>query len=461
MYHHSTAGRVPAAEDFIENLCEQSLKNNAINPKYYDRYEVKRGLRNSDGTGVLAGVTRIGNVLGYYVQDGERFPIDGKLIYRGIDVAELIDGFVSEGRFGFEETAYLLLFGTLPTRSQLQNFETLLSEYRVLPDRFTEDMILTSPSRDVMNKLARSVLALYSYDEDPENRELKNEMGRALRLIARCPVIVAHAHAAKQHYFDNESLYLHRPQEGLSMAENFLYSVRHDNKFTEEEARLLDLCLVLHAEHGGGNNSAFACRVLSSSGTDIYSAIAAAVGSLKGPRHGGANKKVMEMFRYIESNVSDWTDEGALKDYLAKIIRKEAGDGSGLIYGMGHAIYTLSDPRAVILKRFAKKLADQKGMLEEFELFEAVERLTPEVFAEVKGSDKVMCANVDMYSGLVYKMMDIPVALYTPLFAIARMVGWCAHRIEEVYNSAGRIMRPAYKAVAPKVPFVPLAQREE
>jgi citrate synthase len=451
--------QTPAPQDFLHNLCEQSLKHNAIDPKYYKRYEVKRGLRNADGTGIMAGVTRIGNVQGYYIQDGERVPIEGRLIYRGINVADLISGFVSEGRLGFEETAYLLLFGTLPTKSQLQNFEALLAEYRALPDRFTEDMILSAPSRDIMNKLARCILALYSYDANPEAPGLQNEMRQALQLIARCPIIVAHAHAAKQHYFDNESLYLHRPQEGLSMAENFLYAVRHDNKFTEDEAKLLDLCLVLHAEHGGGNNSAFACRVLSSSGTDIYSAISAAVGSLKGPRHGGANKKVMEMFGYIEENVHNWKDEGEIRDYLARLIRKEAGDRSGLIYGMGHAVYTKSDPRAVILKKFAKKLADQKGMLEEFELFEAVERLTPEVFADVKGDKKVMSANVDMYSGLVYKMMDIPTALYTPLFAVARMVGWCAHRIEEVYNSAGRIMRPAYKAVAPSQPFIPLNQR--
>ena len=459
MQNGEMTGFDTVSEEFIKSLCDESRKNNAIDPKYYAKYEVKRGLRNADGTGVMAGVTRIGNVTGYYVRDGERYPADGELIYRGFNVADLIEGFVSEGRFGFEETAYLLLFGALPTRSQLEGFERLLAEYRELPDRFTEDMILSAPSRDVMNKLARSVLALYSYDPNPDVCGLENEMRQALQLIARCPVIVAHAHAAKEHYFDNKSLYLHRPQEGLSMAENFLYSVRHDNKFTEDEARLLDLCLVLHAEHGGGNNSAFACRVLASSGTDIYSSIAAAVGSLKGPRHGGANKKVMEMFGYIEENVHNWKDDGELRDYLARIIKKEEGDRSGLIYGMGHAIYTLSDPRAVILKRFAKKLAAQKGMLEEFELFEAVERLTPEVFAEVKGDDKVMCANVDMYSGLVYKMMDIPVALYTPLFAIARMAGWCAHRMEEVYNSAGRIMRPAYKAVAPKRKFVPLNER--
>ena len=420
---------------------------------------MKRGLRNADGTGVMAGVTQIGNVLGYYVQDGERVPMPGKLIYRGIDVEELIDGFVSEGRFGFEETAYLLLFGALPTREQLTMFQGLLSGYHTLPHMFTEDMIIKAPSPDVMNKLGRAVLALYSYADAPDDKSLPNELRQAIQLIARVPVIVAHAFAVKRHYYDNESLYLHRPQEGLSVAENFLYSVRHDNRFTQEEARLLDLCLVLHAEHGGGNNSAFACRVLSSSGTDIYSAISAAVGSLKGPRHGGANKKVMEMFGHIEANVKDWKDDDEIRAFLGALLRKEAGDRSGLIYGMGHAIYTLSDPRAVILKRFAKKLAAQKGMLDEFELFESVERLTPEVLLSVKGEDKVVCANVDMFSGMVYKMMGIPVELYTPLFAVARMVGWCAHRIEEVYQTGNRIIRPAYKAVAPMRTFVPLDQR--
>ena len=444
---------------FLNSLCAEYQKHNQIDPAYYERYNVKRGLRNADGTGVMAGVTQIGNVMGYYVQDGERIPAPGKLVYRGIDVEELVNGFVSENRFGFEETAYLLLFGVLPTREQLTTFQKILSENHDLPHMFTEDMIIKAPSPDVMNKLARSVLALYSYDDNPEDMSLSNQLRQAIQLIARVPVIVAHAFAVKRHYYDNESLYLHRPQPGLSVAENFLYSVRHDNKFTEEEARLLDLCLVLHAEHGGGNNSAFACRVLSSSGTDIYSAIAAAVGALKGPRHGGANKKVMEMFGYIEEAVKDWKDDDEVKDFLGKLLRKEAGDRSGLIYGMGHAIYTLSDPRAVILKRFAKKLAAAKGMEDEFELFETVERLTPEVLLSVKGETKVVCGNVDLFSGMVYKMMGIPQELYTPLFAVARIVGWCAHRIEEVYQPGNRIIRPAYKAVAPMRTFVPLDQR--
>ena len=445
--------------DFIQGICGEFQRYTQISPKYYEKYDVKRGLRNHDGTGVMAGVTLIGNVKGYVVEDGEKVPAPGRLYYRGINVEELIDGFTAAGRFGFEETAYLLMFGGLPTREELARFQEILAFYRELPPNFTEDMILTAPSHDVMNKLARSVLALYSYDPDPDNNSLPIEMLQALRLIARFPVIVAHAFAAKQHYFDRGSLYLHRPQPELSVAENFLYSVRHDNQFTPEEAHLLDLCLVLHMEHGGGNNSAFACRVLSSSGTDIYSAISAAVGSLKGPKHGGANARVMKMFDELESSVKDWKDEDEVAAYIAKILKKEAGDGSGLVYGMGHAIYTLSDPRAVILKRFARKLAADKGMLDEFELFETVEKLTPGLFQAITGQGKAMCANVDLYSGLVYKMMGIPPELYTPLFAIARIVGWCAHRVEEVYNPYGRIIRPAYKAVMPRRSFIPLDQR--
>ena len=448
-----------ASAALMDSLCGEYRAHNRIDPADYERYQVKRGLRNPDGTGVMAGVTQIGSVLGYYVQDGERVPAPGKLLYRGIDVEELIQGFVGEGRFGFEETAYLLLFGALPTRAQLEGFQALLDQCHTLPRMFTEDMIIKAPSPDVMNKLARSVLALYSYDENPDDMSLANQLRQAVELIARVPVVVAHAFAVKRHYYDDESLYLHRPQAGLSVAENFLYAVRHDNRYTEEEARLLDLCLVLHAEHGGGNNSAFACRVLSSSGTDTYSAIAAAVGSLKGPRHGGANKKVMEMFRHIESGVGDWADDDEVRAFLARLLRKEAGDRSGLIYGIGHAIYTLSDPRAVVLKRFARRLAESKGMLDEFELFERVERLAPEVLLSVKGEEKVVCANVDFYSGLVYKMMGIPVELYTPLFAVARMVGWCAHRMEEVFQPGNRIIRPAYKAVSPPRTFVPLDQR--
>ena len=443
---------------FLTSLCAEYQKHNQIDPAYYERYNVKRGLRNADGTGVMAGVTQIGNVMGYYLQDGERVPAPGKLVYRGIDVEELVDGFVGEDRFGFEETAYLLLFGQLPTREQLATFQQLLTDNHTLPHMFTEDMIIKAPSPDVMNKLARSVLALYSYDDNPDDMSLPNQLRQAIQLIARVPVIVAHAFAVKRHYYDDESLYLHRPQPGLSVAENFLYSVRHDNQFTQQEARLLDLCLVLHAEHGGGNSSAFACRVLSSSGTDIYSAIAAAVGSLKGPRHGGANKKVMEMFSHIEGEVADWKDEGEVAAYLEKLLRRQAGDRSGLIYGMGHAIYTLSDPRAVLLKQFARRVAEKKGMLDEFELFELVERLTPDIFHRVTGQEKVICANVDLYSGLIYDMLKIPQELFTPLFMSSRIAGWSAHRIEEL-TGGGRIMRPAYKSVSLPRRFVPMAER--
>ncbi len=446
-------------QDFFQAIRPEFEEINYISPSLYENIDVKRGLRNADGTGVMAGITQIGNVRGYFMQDGEKMPMPGQLFYRGINVEDLISGFMSEGRFGFEETAYLLLFGSLPTKDQLAAFHELMVAYRYLPPMFTEDMILKAPSRDIMNKLARSVLALYSYDPDPENPALDNALKQAMQLIARCSTIVAHAFAAKRHYFDNTSLYIHRPQDNMGFAENFLYSVRQDNQFTPEEAKLLDLCLVLHAEHGGGNNSAFACRVLSSSGTDIYSAIAAAVGALKGHRHGGANKRVMEMYRGLENAVSDWKDEDEITAYLTKILKKEVGDGSGLIYGIGHAIYTMSDPRAVLLKTFARSLAEQKGMLEEFELFERVERIAPALMNQFRGENRVMCANVDMYSGLVYKMMGIPEELYTPMFAIARMIGWCAHRIEEVYNKSNKIIRPAYKAVAPIRSFVPLAQR--
>lgn len=442
--------------DFVQSLCAEFPKYNYIDPAYYEKWEVKRGLRNADGTGVVAGVTRIGNVQGYYILDGERTAMPGKLIYRGYDVEALISGFVSEERFGFEETAYLLMFGALPTRAQLERFCALMDQMHTLPAGFTEDMILKAPSQDVMNKLARSVLALYSYDEQPEPGDLPAEMCKALQLISCVPTIVAHAFAVKRHYYNNESLHLHRPQPNLAVAQNFLHSIRPDGVFSQDEARLLDLCLILHMEHGGGNNSAFACRLLSSTGTDIYSSIAAAIGSLKGPRHGGANIKVTEMFDYIRRDVKDLTDEDEVLAYLCRILRKEAGDGSGLIYGMGHAVYTISDPRAVLLKTFARKVAADKGFLPELELIELVERLYP----RARGGDaNAVCANVDLYSGLVYKMMGIPPELYTPLFAIARTVGWCAHRIEELFTPGGKIIRPAYKAVAPSAAYVPLDRR--
>ncbi len=455
-------GAIYSPEDtsaFFQALTQEYRAQNQIKPELYANSDIKRGLRNADGTGVMAGLTRVGSVQGYYVEDGERIPAPGRLIYRGINVEDLIRGFVTEDRFGFEETAFLLLLGRLPDRQELEDFTQMLSQLRALPPMFTEDMILKAPSKNVMNKIARSILALYSYDSEAEVMTLENELRQAVSLIARTPMIVAHAYAAKRCYFDGESLYLHRAQDGLSTAENFLYAVRQDNHFTDTEAKLLDLCLVLHAEHGGGNNSAFTCRVISSSHTDFYSCIAAAVGSLKGARHGGANVRAKQMLDVVRENVGDWKDDDEIADVLTRILHRELGDGSGLIYGMGHAIYTMSDPRAVILRRFAHKLAQEKGMTDQLELVESVERIAPEVFHRVTGSDKMLCANVDLYSGFVYEMLNIPEELFTPLFATARMVGWCAHHLEEVYTPGNKIIRPAYKAVAAKRPFVPLDRR--
>ncbi len=450
--------KVQMTEEKVEELCSNYAAAKPLPNALYDKYEVKRGLRNADGTGVLTGFTQIGSVLGYVISDGERVPMEGRLIYRGYDLLELIEGFTAENRFGFEEIAYLLLFGTLPTADELAQFNAALAYYRQLPANFTEDMILRAPTQNIMTKLEHSVLALYSYDPRPEDMSISNLVRQAIMLIARFPMIVANAHAVKRHYFDQKSLYLHRPDPELSTAENFLRAVRKNKRFTEEEARILDLCLVIHAEHGGGNNSAFACRVLSSSGTDTYSAISAAVGALKGPKHGGANIKVCDMFEDIKKNVKNWDNEGEVADYLAKIIRKEAGDGSGLIYGMGHAVYTKSDPRAVVLKDRARHLAEVSGMMDEFALMERIEQLTPDIFARERGNAKVMCANVDMYSGLVYRMLNIPEDLFTGLFAIARIVGWCAHRIEEV-STCNRIIRPAYKAVSKEHHYVNLDLR--
>lgn len=445
-------------EQFLKNRLNRLMELNTVDDKVYKKVDVKRGLRNSDGTGVIAGVTHICNVRGYFVQDGERMPMEGNLTYRGINIQDIVDGFMNENRFGYEETAYLILFGDLPTKAQLEAFNRVLSEYGDLPFRFTEDIILPAPSPNIMNKLERSILALYAYDENPEITNMANELDKMLRIIAMCPTLIAHAYAAKSHYFDKQSLYLHRHNPELSLAENLLYSIRPDNSYTEKEAKLLDLCLVLHAEHGGGNNSAFTCRCISSTGTDLYSSIAAAVGSMKGPRHGGANKKVNEMFSYIKENVADWKDDEQIADYLRKIANKEAGDKSGLIYGMGHAIYSLSDPRAVILKKVARELAEEKGMLDELELMERVERIAPQIMNGERGITKVLCANVDFYSGFVYKLLNIPEELYTPLFAMARIVGWCAHRTEEIFNK-NRIIRPAYKVVASYRDYVSINER--
>lgn len=444
--------------NFKETMYEAFKENNTISPAYFDKYSVKRGLRNPDGTGVMAGVTNICNVHGYVVDDGEKKPAEGKLIFRGYNIRDLIGNVEAEGRFGFEEIVYLLLTGKLPRANELEEFTVLLSDNRALPENFFEDMILKAPSRDIMNKMARSTLALYSYDSTPESVSPEHEIDTAVSLIAKMPVIMICAYETKKRYFNNESMIMHPLIKGQSTAENILSTLRPDRKFTPDEARLLDLMLMLHAEHGGGNNSTFSCRVLTSSGTDPYSAYAAAISSLKGARHGGANHKVTEMHEYIKANVSDWSDEDELAAYLRKILRKEVADRSGLIYGMGHAIYTYSDPRAVLLKEYAGKMAEGTGFEKEFRLLENIERLTPLVFEEIKHSEKVMCANIDMYSGFVYRMLGIPKDLFTPLFAVSRMAGWCAHRFEEI-NSGKRIIRPAYKSVSNEKVYVSIKNR--
>lgn len=443
----------------IQILCDEYRKYNQIDPEAFDRYAVKRGLRNADGTGVTAGLTNICNVHGYIIDEGEKSPVDGQLIYRGINVQELVEGCEREGRYGYEETAWLLLFGSLPSAQRLVGFQRFLARVRELPGTFTEDMILKAPSPDLMNKLARSVLALYSYDENPDESSMENVIRQAVELIARMPTIMVGAYQAKRRFYDHKSMFFHPPLEEHSTAQNILYTMRGDKKFTEEEARLLDKCMILHAEHGGGNNSTFATRVLTSSGTDTYSAIAAGIGSLKGPLHGGANAKVMQMLEYIKLNVQNWENDDEVASYLLKLVKKEAGDGSGKIYGMGHAVYTKSDPRARILKASAMKLAENTEYIHEFKLLESVERLAPQVFAAVKGDRKMICANVDLYSGMVYKMLHIPPEMYTPLFACSRIAGWCAHRIEELLTG-GRIIRPAYKAIAHEAKYIPLGQRE-
>lgn len=442
----------------LDYYCQLAEKNNTIDPDLYEKYNVKRGLRNKDGTGVLVGLTEIGEVHGYILDEGERTPDHGRLLYRGIDIWDIVRGFQQEGRFGFEEVCYLLLFGELPDKKRLEEFTHLLAEHRSLPDGFVEDMILKAPSNDIMNKLARSVLAAYSYDPNPDDISIRNVLRQCIELIARFPIMVAYGYQAKAHYYENKSLYIHLPQTELSTAENFLYMIRPDNQYTSLEAELLDLALVLHAEHGGGNNSAFTVHVVSSTGTDTYSVIAAATGSLKGPKHGGANIKVMKMIEDIKNNVKDWHDEEELRNYLIKILRREAFDRSGLIYGIGHAVYTLSDPRAVLLKQKAAELAREKDMEDEFGLYLAIEKMAPELFVAEKKVDKVVAPNVDFYSGFVYKMLNIPIELYTPIFAISRIAGWCAHRIEELV-SGGKIFRPAYKNVLGKKSYIPLEQR--
>ena len=446
-----------SADNFSE-LCSELKSYSSVSPEYFDRFEVKRGLRNRDGSGVMAGLTKVCAVEGYYIDDGERKPVEGHLRYRGIDINDLVDGCLKENRFGYEEVVWLLLFGHLPTKSQLDDFCKLLSASRELPEDFIEDMIMKAPSPNIMNKLERSVLSLYSYDSNPDDISIENVLRQSVQLIAQLPTIMTYAYQVKRRYYLKKSMYLHPIKPGLSTAETILYNTRSNRKFTDEEAKLLDLCLMIHAEHGGGNNSAFATRVLTSSGTDTYAAISAGIGSLKGPRHGGANLKVAEMINYLKADVTDITDEGQVADFLKKVINREAGDKSGLVYGMGHAVYTLSDPRQVILKREAQKLAEEKGFGADFKALDLIEKLTPEIFASEKNNNKKICANVDLYSGLIYQMLGIPEDLYTPLFAIARVAGWSAHRIEELI-SGNRVIRPAYKNMAVPKEYAPIDER--
>ena len=432
---------------------------NAIDPCFFKRPRVKRGLRNADGTGVVAGVTNISNVHGYVISDDRKMPVEGHLTFRGYDIEDLVENVFGEGRFGFEEVAYLLMCGKLPTREELLLFEAAIDEQRELPDGFTEQMIMGTTSVNIMNVLARSVLMLYATAPDPEDRSYRNEMMTAISLLSRLPRIMVLAWYAKQAKFNNGSMIIHPFIPGQDTAETILSMLRPDRQFTPEEARMLDVLMTLHAEHGGGNNSTFTCRVLSSADTDPYSAYAAAIGSLKGAKHGGANHKVRAMQAEIKENVKNWDNDDELAAYLAKIVNKQAFDHTGLVYGMGHAVYTKSDPRAVICKRYASKLAEGTEFEAEFKLLESIERLSPQVMAQERGITKTMCANIDMYTGFVYNMMGIPEDLYTPIFACSRMAGWAAHRFEEII-SGKRIMRPAYGTTVLDRPFLDIDERE-
>jgi len=430
-------------ENWLEESAEKVEKVNRIDKEYYKQYDIKQGLRNSDGTGVVVGFTKIGSVHGYTYCDGLKTPIEGKLFYRDIEIDELVK---NTGEFGFESIVYLLLFGELPDEEELRKFNAILDGFRKLPTHFTENTILKSPSKDVMNKLQRAILVLYSYDEKPDSLDIDRILIQSLKLIARFPTIISYGYQAKAHYFDDQSLYLHNPIDGMGTAANILHMIRPNNVYTKLEKDTLDLLLILHAEHGGGNNSAFTTHVVSSSGTDTYSAVGAAVGSLKGPKHGGANLRVKAMVEDIKENLADFSDRAKLKKYLKKILKGEVFDQKGLIYGMGHAVYTKSDPRAVILKKKSKELAEAKSRVEEFDLYDNIESLTKEIFKEQRGEDVEICANVDLYSGFVYQLLNIPEELFTPLFATARVASWCAHRIEQLVSDH-KIIRPAYKSL--------------
>ena len=445
-------------KEAIDILCKEFKKNNHIQSELYSTLDVKRGLRNADGTGVLAGLTLICNVHGYVIDDGEKKPEEGKLIYRGYNINDIINDCIDTGRFGFEEVIYLLLFGELPKIEEINYFKSVLAMYRSLPEGFVEDVILKRPSRNIMNKMQSSLLSLYTYDEYADVITIEQELRRAIEITARLSNIMICAYHAKRKAFDKESLVIHSINPEESIAQSILSTLRIDRKYTLQEAHLLDVMLMLHAEHGGGNNSTFTCRCLTSTGTDAYSAYAGAIGSLKGSKHGGANSKVMAMLQEIQEGVRDWDDLDEIRSYLCKIMDKKAGDGSGLIYGMGHAVYTKSDPRAVILKKCAMDLARGTEYEAQFKLIDKIEKLSPEVFAQKKKGSKVISANVDMYSGLVYQMLGISPELYTPLFATARIAGWSAHRMEELLTG-GRIIRPAYKSLKRALKYKSLNER--
>ena len=442
----------------IKELTQLCLDNSQIDASLYTKYQVNRGLRDLKGKGVLTGLTEISEIQSSVEINGESVPCEGKLFYRGIDIEQIVGGFIQEKRYGFEETVYLLLFGNLPSREQLADFQRVLADYRTLPTSFVRDIIMKAPSPDMMNTLARSVLTLYSYDDNANDISIENVLRQCLQLIALFPLLSVYGYQAYSHYHDGNSLYIHNPLPELSTAENILRVLRPDSQYTDLEARVLDLALVLHAEHGGGNNSTFTTHVVSSSGTDTYSVIAASLGSLKGPKHGGANIKVVRMFEDMKNTLTDWKDEEAVTAYLKALLNKQAFDRSGLIYGMGHAVYSLSDPRANIFKKFVKSLSEEKGREDEYMLYSLVEQLAPQVIAEERKIYKGVSANVDFYSGFVYSMLNLPLELYTPIFAISRIAGWSAHRIGELIN-AGKIIRPAYKSVAPHREYTPIENR--
>lgn len=444
--------------EIVEELAHSCEVNCRIEQELYDRYDVKRGLRDKSGTGVLAGLTKISHIQSFEEKDGKKIPCEGKLLYRGYNITDLVKGDILDKRFGFEEIAYLLLFGELPNTEQLESFKHLLAKSRTLPTNFVRDVIMKAPSKDMMNSISKSVLTLASYDESASDISIPNVLGQCLMLISVFPMLAVYGYHAYNHYERDESFYIHRPDENLSMAENFLRLLRPDMKYTALEARVLDIAFVLHMEHGGGNNSTFTTHVVSSSGTDTYSAIAAALSSLKGPKHGGANIKVVEMMNDLRQNVKDLKDDEQIADYLRKLLHKQAFDKKGLIYGMGHAVYSISDPRATIFKGFVEQLSDEKGRKDEFELYSKIERLAPQIIGEERSIYKGVSANVDFYSGFVYSMLDIPLELYTPMFAIARIVGWSAHRIEELVN-VDKIIRPAYKSITQERAYRPMDER--